>query len=228
MKRFAFFLVAALALAAPAPATAQGLGEVERLGDAVAINTRDGSSIFRLAFHIARTSKDVVDDTNMAIAFASCAECQTVAISIQVVLATGDPSVVTPENTALALNVECTLCDTLATAYQFVLGVETGVHFTPEGYRELAEIRLALQRLRDAGLSGPEIQAEVDALMDRLAGVLQNELVAGPPDQPSGTPTGTPAESGAPSTDASIPAGESPVPIESGSPTSSDAVSPAP
>lgn len=177
MKTFALFLVAALALAAPAPAAAQGLGEVERLGDAVAINTRDGSSIFRLAFHIVRTSHDVVDDTNVAIAFASCAECQTVAISIQAVLVFSDPSAVTATNTATAVNYQCSLCDTAALAYQWLFTPGGAVHFTAEGNRKIAEIRRKLQALRSSGLSATELQAAVDALMDELEEVLENELV---------------------------------------------------
>ena len=177
MKRFAFLLVAALALAAPAPAAAQGLGEVQRLGDAVAINTRDGSSIFRLAFHIVRTSRDVVDETNSAIAFASCADCQTVAISIQAVLMFSDPSVVTATNTATGVNYQCYLCDTAALAYQWLFTTGGAVRFTAEGNRKIAEIRQKLQALRNSGLSGAELQAEVDALMTELEAVLENELV---------------------------------------------------
>ena len=185
MKRFVLLLAAGLALAAPAPAAAQGRGEVQQLGDAVAINTRDGSSIFRLAFHIVRTSHDVVDDTNVAIAFASCAECQTVAISIQAILIFSDPSVVTATNTALGVNYECDLCDTAALAYQWLFTTGGPAHFTAEGNRKIAEIRRKLQALRKSGLSGVELQAAVDALMDELEAVLENELVpAGKPPEP--------------------------------------------
>lgn len=167
-------LVAALGLAAVRPdgALAQG-------GDtaAVAVNTRDGSSIFKLAFAIKRVAGDVVDNSNAAVAFASCSNCQTVAISIQIVLVTGDPSVATPENLALAINQNCTSCETLASAYQWVFSTGGQVHFTPEGNRTIAEIRHELRELAKSSLTIVEIQARVDDLMTQLAEVLNHELV---------------------------------------------------
>lgn len=167
--------VLTLALAAlPSPAYAEG-------GDtaAVAINTKDGFDIFRLAFQVRRTSADVVDNSNGAVAFASCTDCQTVALAIQVLLISGyDSSTVAPENVAIAINQECVACETLASAYQFILTSEGNVHFTAEGSKRLAEIRKALQELRKSDLSIEEIQAKLDALMDDLAAVLSTELVA--------------------------------------------------
>jgi putative peptide zinc metalloprotease protein len=172
---------------------------------AVAVNTKDGSSIFRLAFAIKRAAGDVVDNANAAVSFASCNECQTIAISIQVVFVTGDPEVVSPQNIALAYNVLCTLCDTLASAYQWVLGTDGQVHFTAEGNQSLAQIRHELRELGRSGLSGPEIQARLDELMQRLARVLEHELVqagrsgSAPPaattqQTPTATTTTEPAE----------------------------------
>lgn len=168
-------LVAALGLAAVRPDAALAEG-----GDtaAVAVNTKDGSSIFKLAFAIKRVAGDVVDNSNAAVAFASCANCQTVAISIQVVLVTGDPSVVTPENLALAINQNCTSCETLASAYQFVFSTDGQVHFTPEGSRAIAEIRRRLHELGKSDLTIVEIQARLDELMRQLAAVVHDELVA--------------------------------------------------
>ncbi len=164
---------------------------------AVAVNTKDGASVFRLAFSIKRVAGDVVDNANAAVSYASCTDCQTVAISIQIVLVTGDPDVVTPENFAIAINENCTSCDTLASAYQWVLSTGGQVHITAEGNRAIAEIRRELQELRQADLSGPEIQARLDGLMSRLATVLRNELVAagasGTTPMPEDTPTTQPA-----------------------------------
>ena len=145
---------------------------------AVAVNTKDGSSIFKLAFAIKRAAGDVVDNGNAAVAISSCNECRTVAIAIQIVLVTGDPEVVTPQNIALAFNVECTSCETFASAFQFVLGTDGNVHFTPEGRHEIQDIRRELKDITRAGLPLAELDARLDALMQRLAVVLRNELVA--------------------------------------------------
>ena len=165
-------LAAGFSAAWPAPARADD-------NTAIAINTKDGSALFKFAFSVKRVAGDVVDNSNAAVAFASCESCQTVAIAIQIVLVTGDPSVVTPTNLALAYNFECTLCETMASAYQFVFGNGDNMRFTAEGRRLLAEIRQEFHDLRKEsdGLTLAEIDARVKALVARIRGVLQSELV---------------------------------------------------
>lgn len=212
MRRLA--AAAALALALPTAAHAQGDTT------AVAINTKDGFEVFRLAFQIRHATQDVVDTSNAAVAYASCTDCQTIALAIQVVLISGyDSSVVAPENLAIAINENCNLCDTLASAYQFVLTAEGNLRFTAEGNQALAAIRRALLDLRDSGLTGAEIQAKLDALMDELAQVLENELVvAGPP------ATGSPA----PTTSQTAPPTTSPTTTSSPEPSESPTAEPSP
>lgn len=171
---------------------------------AVEINTKDGTSVFDLTFKIRRVAGDVVDSTNAAVAVASCEECQTVAIAIQVVLVTGDPSVVSPENLALALNVDCTLCETLASAYQIVLGTGGPVRFTTEGRERIKDIRKRLTELSKSDASITEVQAAVDALVTELKAVLAEELEpvghpAEPPESSSSSPSATAPESESPS-----------------------------
>ena len=144
---------------------------------AVAVNTKDGSSIFKFAFNIHHSMGEVVDNTNAAVAYASCEECTTIAVAIQVILVMGDPEVVTPTNLALALNYECTLCYTMASAYQFVLSTDGPVHFTAEGNRTIAELRNQLRELLKSGASIEEIAAQLDVIVDQLAEVLATQMV---------------------------------------------------
>jgi putative peptide zinc metalloprotease protein len=141
------------------------------------VNTKDGASVFKMVFDIRRVTGDVVDNGNAAIAYASCTDCKTVAIAIQIVFVTGNPSTIAPENVAIAINENCTACETLASAYQFVISTNGPVTFTKAGWRRLREIRKALERLRRNDLPIAEIQARLDALMDELAAVLRTELV---------------------------------------------------
>jgi putative peptide zinc metalloprotease protein len=176
----AILLAVALALApGAAPAAAQDTA-------AVAINTRDGSELFRFAFNVRRTMQDVVDNTNAAVAVASCTECETIAISFQVVLAGGDPSTVTPTNLALAINEECTSCVTAAYAYQFVLGTDGPVHFTAEGNQRLAELRNRLRALEEQELTPDQLQVALDEAADELSDILAHELVATGPTEDAG------------------------------------------
>ena len=176
----ALLLSLALACAPGAPALAQD-------NAAVAVNTKDGSSVFKLAFSIKRTLQPVVENQNAAVAYASCDNCQTVAIAIQVVLVMGDATTVSPENVAIAINENCTACETLASAYQFVLGTGGVVRLSKEGRRQINEIRKALHALGKGDLSIEEIQAQVGELTQQLHDVFTTELVAVGPDEIEGS-----------------------------------------
>lgn len=193
---------AAAVLAAAAIALPAGAGAAIAVADggntsAVAINTTDGSSVFKLAFAIRQVTGSVVDNQNAAVAYSDCSACQTVAISIQVLLISSDPTTFTPVNEAIAINQNCTSCDTLAAAYQFAVGIGTKLKFTAEGRQQIADIRNQLERLRNSGLTGPEIASQVGALMNQLSNVLKTELIgvnepaAGP--GASGPATATPS-----------------------------------
>ena len=192
---------------------------------AVTINTKDGFSVWSFAFKVTRVMQDVVDDSNAAVAVSSCTDCQSIAVALQVVLIMGEASVIAPTNLALALNIECTSCETLASAYQWVFTTGGPVRFTAEGNRRLAEIRRAfLELLRNAeNLTLAELQAAIDELAEQLAQVIQTELL--PAGQRSGSttePTSEPAPSPAPSpTSTSSDPSPSPSPSESPSPSPS-------
>jgi putative peptide zinc metalloprotease protein len=213
-------LAAVCATLALVPATAAAQGDTS----AVAINTKDGSSIFRLALNVRRAMQDVVDTSNAAVAYASCVECQTVAVSIQLVLVMSDPDVVSPTNIALAINEECSSCNTLASAYQYVLTTGGPVHFDADGNRELASIRQDFRDLvkRSEDMDLADIQADADGLVERLYAVVDGHLVSAGRDPEADVspenadPTATPApdESSTPAPEES----STPAPEESASP----------
>jgi putative peptide zinc metalloprotease protein len=150
---------------------------------AVAVNTKDGSSLFKFAFAIHKAAQDVVDDKNSAVAYASCTSCQTVAIAIDIVLVTGQPSVFTPQNIALAVNENCNFCDTFASAYQFVVQSGGPVHFTHDGHKQLEDIRKEIAKWGKDGLTPAQMREQLPALIDQVQQVLKTQIVSGGPDQ---------------------------------------------
>ena len=189
MKRRLIILVVALAGAiafAGVPGAARAQDNA-----AIAINVRDGTSVFRLAFSIKRVAGDVVDSTNAAVAFSSCTDCSATAIAIEVVLITGDASTVAPTNLALAYNFECQGCISVADAYQFVFTTGGQVHFTAAGNQELAHIRRDLEALRKQDLTPDELQARLKDIVGRLVTVLRTELVTAGNSGSSGDATGS-------------------------------------
>jgi putative peptide zinc metalloprotease protein len=182
VRRLVVILAAALGcLALAAPAHSAGGAD----NGAVAVNTKDGSSVFRLAFHVTRVMGDTVSSTNAAVAYASCTDCKTVAVAIQVVLVMDDPSTFTPTNEAIAINYLCDLCDTLASAYQDVIQTGGPVHLTAEGSKQVAELRKQLRALRGSTLDSFALQDQISQITDQLQQVFATQLVvAGPPEPP--------------------------------------------
>jgi putative peptide zinc metalloprotease protein len=179
-RRLLILLALLVALFVPGQASAAG-------GDntAVAINVKDGSSLFKFAFSIKKVTGEIVDNSNAAVAYASCENCRTTAIAIQIVLVSGSPGTVVPENFAISINENCTLCQTFATAFQFVIGVDDpSVGLTKEGKRQLREILWELKALQDEDYTLEEFHARTQALGQRLRTVLQTELRSRRADEP--------------------------------------------
>lgn len=194
---------------------------------AAAVNTDDAESVFEFAFAIEMVSDDVVDTGNSALAIASCVECLTLAIATQILFITGDASVISPENLALALNADCLLCVTAAFAYQFV-------YTTPEDFKLAGEARGAIEQIRremwflgkafERGeLDAVALDAALDPLVAELDAILAAEVEAAfaaiaPSPTPTASDTVTPGAT--PEPDASNTDSASPEPFASLSPAS--------
>jgi putative peptide zinc metalloprotease protein len=189
----ASLVAAGVAAARPAPSKADNA--------AIAVNTKDGTTVFKVAFAIRHVMSDVVTETNAAVAYDSCSDCDSVAIAFEIVLVENDASVISPTNIAIAFNENCSACVAVAEAYQFVLGTGGAVHFDAEGNRILAELRRQLHSLKKEDLTLAELQALLDDMSAKIADVLANHLVSvgRPPTSESTTSmptttTTTPAE----------------------------------
>jgi hypothetical protein len=93
---------------------------------ALALGTADGGVVYNVAYSLVTVSHgQPVTNANRAYALASCHACTTVAVSVQVVLVVGQSKVITPVNTAEALNSSCPACQTAALADQIVVTLES-------------------------------------------------------------------------------------------------------
>lgn len=188
MPGLAAALVALLVALGPAPgALAADEPSGGDTNQAVAVNTEDGASVFRLAFSIRQVTDGVVDQENLAYAYASCTDCRTVALAFQVVIVVGDANYVAPVNQSVAVNDQCAECLTFASATQIVIGVDGPVVFTPEGHRRLAALRQRMAELesRLGQLTAAQLAAEVSSIERELIAILREELV------PAGSQAGT-------------------------------------
>jgi len=144
---------------------------------AAAVNTKDDRTVIAISLKIIQTDASTVDPTNAAVAVASCTDCTTVAIALEGVLVAGSPTTFDPNNIAIAINADCTNCQTLATAYQDVVQNDTRVRITGAGRKEIADIRKDLESLRNSGLDIFAIQQRVNSDAGRFLAVLQHDVV---------------------------------------------------
>jgi hypothetical protein len=141
------------------------------------------------------------------VAHSTCDDCRTVAASLQVVVVRGDgitPVDVDAGNAALALNENCTGCESLADAHQLVVVTGPRTRLSPWVYFAVAMIRRALAHTVDSGLPLAELKERIDTLAEHLQDAVQSGLTDGwsmrgkaradidtRPDRPT-RPTGTP------------------------------------
>ncbi|MDQ4070707.1 MAG: hypothetical protein M3203_14740, partial [Actinomycetota bacterium] len=164
-----------VALAAHAVFLAGPAGGQSQDNTAVAVNTKDGKSVFKLAFKVKKVTGDV-DASNAAVAYSSCTDCRTVAAAIQVVLVSGETTEANPENVAIAINYQCTECETLAAAYQFVFGDGRELEFTKEGKERLHALKKRLHDLKQRDdLTLEQLAAEIAAIAAEVAVVVETE-----------------------------------------------------
>jgi putative peptide zinc metalloprotease protein len=224
MNRFSHRFGAVIVVAAVLPlvvdsaATAQTAG---RDNVAKAVNRQDGSELVVTSFQTSRLKGDAISPGNTAFAYASCTNCQTLAVAFQVNLVEASPSTVTPTNQAWAYNFGCQSCTTIGDAYQWVVGVTDGASFNPTADRQLRDVRRQLNEMQHSGLSVdelntqvPELASEVDqAIADGIAqsGTAnsrredpQRETAADTPGAPSPDAAGMSTASDPTDTDAAV------------------------
>ena len=191
--------------------------------NALSVNTRDGASLFKFVFEIEMvTDASVVG--NSALSIASCTECSTLAIATQILLISGDATVVTPENLALALNIDCSSCQTAAFAYQFIYSTEEDFTLSKEASKMLNEIEHEMASLGHAYARGElnafELAAALDPLVAQLGTILTEEVAAYASLHATPSPSASPTSATPDPSTSSAPA--DPSPSASPTPTSAD------
>jgi putative peptide zinc metalloprotease protein len=139
---------------------------------AVAVNTVDGARVAAMETSFAWLDTDRVDHRNRSYALASCLDCTTVATAFQVVVANGSPRTVVPENTAVAINYECTTCVTHSIAVQLVVTTKTT---PPADVRRQVESRFRVAEALEQSaqqLSAGELRSRLHGLEAEILDLL--------------------------------------------------------
>jgi hypothetical protein len=197
----------------------KALSELEDLGTGSVVrlrNKQDGRMRIRGNVELNRIHGPKVTPKNGAVSWASCTDCQTVTVALQLNLYKPTATWVAPVNEAVAFNYECTRCATVAVAIQYALPVEDP-SATPWDVDQL--IREMDRELRDIHsdhrITVAEAETRLNTVIARFTSLANNldqrRAEATEQTSPSLTPTAT-ASASASSTptatlDVALPAG---------------------
>lgn len=123
-----------------------------------------------------RTRSDIVRADNVAVAYAHCTDCRSLAVAFQIVFASRRATDIVADNTAVAVNDHCDRCVSQAFAAQFIVASDGKLSLTADGVRQLNEVRQRLRRLAADPPSPAVVDAVVTGLIAQVADVLSTDL----------------------------------------------------
>jgi putative peptide zinc metalloprotease protein len=146
---------------------------------ALAVNTKDGTVVYQVAFALVWVTGDSVLNKNEAYAFASCDHCAAVAVGFQVVLVLGDVDVAVPQNLAGSVTYGCVSCVTYALASQLVVTLpgELGQTAMDDLARIWDEIKAFGDNIEGVPLS--DLQAHLEGYKTRIVAIIERDAEQG-------------------------------------------------
>ncbi len=141
-------------------------------------NGEDKRFMARASVRMYRLKGDDIGPRNLALAQGKCTDCQTIAVAIQVVFYQRGAKNVHPENIAIASNVGCTRCITVARAIQYVIPVDDLKADVPDEVKSLVkdldkELRYFASLKSIDQLSSDEAAARLGRILDQYADLQQ-------------------------------------------------------
>ncbi|MFI1073806.1 hypothetical protein [Streptomyces puniciscabiei] len=117
--------------------------------------------------------------------------CRSVALSFQIVTIAGEHTHLNAVNLSDAANKECTGCQTLAGAYQFVVSTPAPLTLDTAARERLADIHRRLDALTRSSLPAAELRTRVDGLAGEVSQVLRDAVAHAPKATDAAQPTVT-------------------------------------
>ncbi len=169
------------------------------------INQQDNGLKVDGSIQVNHIPGDNVAPVNYAYAYSSCADCQTFAVALQINLISKTATSIRPQNTAIALNYQCTRCDTVAQALQYTYQVDDPNKLPNNVASLVKDMNDQLKDLRqEHKLTAAQAESRITAVIAQFKGLAQNLNTqhkedkattnpnAKPVPSPSPTPTSTP------------------------------------
>ena len=163
-------------------------------------NEQDGRFRFRSNVDLARINGKQVRPVNAARAEASCTDCQTIAVAVQVAVYRRGAEVVTPSNEAVSLNLRCTRCVTVTRAIQYVIPVDDPREVPRDVDALVKDINRELryfEGIKDVReVNVQEAEARINSVLAKYASLQQYVRDLRDEKTEGGTPTPTPSATG--------------------------------
>ncbi|MFL6161817.1 MAG: hypothetical protein ACJ74U_06270 [Jatrophihabitantaceae bacterium] len=170
-----------------------GVGDNQTL----AVNTRDGTVVYDVAFAMVWADSDTVLNKNEAYAFAHCQDCQATAISFQVLLIVGQAHVIVPQNISGAVNYDCVSCLAQALAVQLVVTLPDNPN--PTELQQLTALWQQIQQFSShlQGLSFTDIRNRLTTFEQQILAIIGKDAATpGAGSSPSSSGSAPSAPSG--------------------------------
>jgi putative peptide zinc metalloprotease protein len=163
-------------------------------------NYQDGRMRVRGRTRLVHAHGESVAPVNAAYALASCTDCQTFAVALEIVLVSPNTTDARPENHAIARNVDCTRCATVARALQYVVTVDDPEQVPDNIQRLLGSMEREIEavgreRNIDANTANARINAVIAQFQELGSGLTDQQDQTDEPDSPGTTPAAAPAAS---------------------------------
>jgi hypothetical protein len=220
-----FVPVASAVEATPTPSVTDAvLNEIPFIEDGRHVNTVDafnqhsGRLELQGKVDLVREKQDNVTAGNQAVARATCTDCQTLALALQLVVYRQGAVNVAPRNFAIAINDQCTRCFTLARAIQYAIPVPDPQDISPDVKALIQELNgemHELERVRQLNAGNvKDVDARINSIItrfDSLRGFLSDDRREAVSAEPAATPTAV-AGTATPQPTATVVATNTPVP----------------
>jgi hypothetical protein len=131
------------------------------------VNRTDGRLRVRGHLQLNRIRGSIVEPENLALAYSSCVRCQSIGVALQINLIGRTSDWIAPQNAAVAMNVECKGCYTVARAIQYVYSVDDPTTQIPdEASLLIHEMNRELRDIHsDRRITLAEAEARIDAVI---------------------------------------------------------------
>jgi len=139
-------------------------------------NHQPGAFRWRARSAIAHDPGPSATNQNVAYAYASCTDCRTVAVAVQVVVLEGPVTDFRPANAAVAVNDSCLRCQTYAYGHQVVLSAGRMVELSADAEQRVDQLDHQMDQVAASSEGFDQMTSDLDQLTAQLVSAVQDGI----------------------------------------------------